>query len=180
MPTFVKTGYWEKTCTTCTGYKGWLNLDQLIITIIDQVVPSLIPTSPITVSKVCTLASGTTTVDSSDRLGYTSATYNYVVSDCTNRRAGTITIVWDSFSNLDWNEVSTVDIGDTSAVTFSVVISGNNVNLVGSLPSSDWKFSFSKVVLPDCCSIPYVSGSNITSESDQDLITEGGLIFITE
>lgn len=176
MPTFVKTGYWEKTCTTCTGYKGWLNLDQLITTIVAQVTPA----SPITVSKVCQLASGTTTIDSSEKLGYTSAMYNYVVSDCTNRRAGTIIVVWDQFGNIDWNEVSTVDIGDTSAVTFSVAISGNSINLVGSLPTLNWKFSFSKVVLPDCCSLPYVSGANITSESNQDLITEGGLIFITE
>jgi hypothetical protein len=30
MPTFIKTGFWEKTCMNCKGYNGWLNLDQLI------------------------------------------------------------------------------------------------------------------------------------------------------
>jgi len=30
MPTFIKTGFWEKTCLNCKGYSGWLNLDQLI------------------------------------------------------------------------------------------------------------------------------------------------------
>jgi hypothetical protein len=30
MPTFIKTGFWEKSCRDCKGYKGWLNLDQLI------------------------------------------------------------------------------------------------------------------------------------------------------
>ena len=30
MPTFIKTGFWEKTCLNCKGYNGWLNLDQLI------------------------------------------------------------------------------------------------------------------------------------------------------
>lgn len=30
MPTFIKAGFWEKTCNPCNGYKGWLNLDQLI------------------------------------------------------------------------------------------------------------------------------------------------------
>lgn len=30
MATFIKAGFWEKLCQKCTGYKGWLNLDQLI------------------------------------------------------------------------------------------------------------------------------------------------------
>lgn len=30
MPTFIKTGFWEKTCQTCNGYKGWLNLDDFV------------------------------------------------------------------------------------------------------------------------------------------------------
>lgn len=30
MPTFIKTGFWEKSCRDCKGYKGWLNLDELI------------------------------------------------------------------------------------------------------------------------------------------------------
>ena len=30
MPTFIKTGLWEKLCAKCTGYKGWLNLDKFV------------------------------------------------------------------------------------------------------------------------------------------------------
>jgi len=30
MPTFIKAGFWEKLCQKCTGYKGWLNLDQFV------------------------------------------------------------------------------------------------------------------------------------------------------
>ena len=30
MPTFIKAGFWEQLCKPCTGYKGWLNLDELI------------------------------------------------------------------------------------------------------------------------------------------------------
>ena len=30
MPTFIKAGFWEKRCNPCTGYKGWLNLDQFV------------------------------------------------------------------------------------------------------------------------------------------------------
>lgn len=30
MPTFIKAGFWETLCKKCTGYKGWLNLDQFV------------------------------------------------------------------------------------------------------------------------------------------------------
>jgi hypothetical protein len=30
MPTFIKAGFWEQLCAQCRGYKGWLNLDELI------------------------------------------------------------------------------------------------------------------------------------------------------
>lgn len=30
MATFIKAGFWEKTCKPCDGYKGWLNLDQFV------------------------------------------------------------------------------------------------------------------------------------------------------
>ena len=30
MATFIKAGFWEQLCKPCTGYKGWLNLDELI------------------------------------------------------------------------------------------------------------------------------------------------------
>ena len=30
MATFIKTGFWEKLCKPCKGYKGWLNLDEFV------------------------------------------------------------------------------------------------------------------------------------------------------
>lgn len=30
MTTFIKAGFWETLCAKCTGYKGWLNLDQFV------------------------------------------------------------------------------------------------------------------------------------------------------
>lgn len=36
MPTFIKAGFWESLCKPCTGYKGWLNLDQFVT---DRAVP---------------------------------------------------------------------------------------------------------------------------------------------
>lgn len=30
MATFIKAGFWEQLCKPCTGYKGWLNLDDFV------------------------------------------------------------------------------------------------------------------------------------------------------
>jgi hypothetical protein len=34
MATFIKAGFWEQLCKPCRGYKGWLNLDQLITSLL--------------------------------------------------------------------------------------------------------------------------------------------------
>ena len=39
MPTFIKAGFWEQLCKPCRGYKGWLNLDNLIADIAGPGVP---------------------------------------------------------------------------------------------------------------------------------------------
>lgn len=39
MATFIKAGFWEQLCKPCRGYKGWLNLDQLIESIAGPGVP---------------------------------------------------------------------------------------------------------------------------------------------
>jgi hypothetical protein len=39
MATFIKAGFWQQLCKPCNGYKGWLNLDQLIESIAGPGVP---------------------------------------------------------------------------------------------------------------------------------------------
>lgn len=34
MATFIKAGFWEKLCKPCKGYKGWLNLDEFVASLI--------------------------------------------------------------------------------------------------------------------------------------------------
>ena len=46
MATWIKAGFWEKLCKPCQGYKGWLNLDELI--------QSLAPPAPEPAYKVYT------------------------------------------------------------------------------------------------------------------------------
>jgi|688.fasta_scaffold476118_2 hypothetical protein len=39
MATFIKAGFWQKLCDPCNGYKGWLNLDQLITDVVGPPIP---------------------------------------------------------------------------------------------------------------------------------------------
>ena len=59
------------------------------------------------------------------------AVWNYSVSDgAGDLRAGTITAAWDaSLDAVTFNEVSTIDLGDTSILTFAVVDTANVVSL---------------------------------------------------
>lgn len=88
-----------------------------------------VSTGSVSGTPVSELDIDTTTVDL-DTLNDTDGTavnWDYVVRNNTtdgNLRAGTITAVWeesDPDSDVEWFEVHTNDIGDTSAVTFNVV-----------------------------------------------------------
>lgn len=83
---------------------------------------------------------GTETVDSfADTLG-DGAVWHYVVKKGANLRAGTITVCWDVTGNtVQYNEVYTNDIGDTSDLTFAVDISGDNVRLRATAASDNWE-----------------------------------------
>jgi len=64
-------------------------------------------------------------------------TWDYVITDGTNMRAGTVTAVWDG-TNVEYNEVSTNDLGDTSGFEFGVSLSGGNISLVSTITSGTW------------------------------------------
>ena len=52
-------------------------------------------------------------------------------------RAGTVMAVWYG-GVVNYADTSTADIGDTSEVTLSVALSGNNVNLQASGSINNW------------------------------------------
>jgi hypothetical protein len=123
--------------------------------------------------KVCTIVSGTSIVDTSERFGYNSVFYNFAIYDCDNYYAGNLTAVWNPNTGVvQFNETSTNSIGNTAGVSISFTIVGNDVNLVITVPTSSWKISFKKTVLEDCCTIPYISGAFITTEAGNPLLTE--------
>jgi hypothetical protein len=84
--------------------------------------PSLNTTSKITANSGTTVAY---TLPSSD---YTSAFFDYSVYGSTGARAGTVMSIW-SGSSVQYNDVSTNDIGDTSDVTMFV----DTTSSIGSL-----------------------------------------------
>lgn len=38
MSIFIKAGFWENLCKSCKGYKGWLNLEELITNIVNSLI----------------------------------------------------------------------------------------------------------------------------------------------
>ena len=68
---------------------------------------------------------------------HTAAFFDYVIKKGTNVRAGVVTACHDG-TNVEFNETSTVDLGDTSDVTLSVDISGTLMRLMATTTSNDW------------------------------------------
>ncbi len=127
--------------------------------------------------KICVIANGTSAVDTTVRIGNNAVFYNFAIYDCTNYYAGTLVAVWSS-GQIEFTETTTSSIGNTAGVSFSFSFVGNTVTLNVTVPSSSWKFSYSKTILPDCCnSTPYVSGAYIITEDgnsppNENIVTE--------
>ena len=66
--------------------------------------------------------------------------FDYVVKNGTNVRAGTITAATDG-TNVEYNEISTVDLGDTSDVKLKVVLSSGDLILQATAISDNWNVS---------------------------------------
>jgi hypothetical protein len=80
---------------------------------------------------------GTEVVLSIQTGSYRSAFFDYVISSGSNARAGTVMSVWGS-SSIDFTETSTNDIGTTTDVTLSTILSGSFVQLRATTLSNNW------------------------------------------
>jgi hypothetical protein len=71
---------------------------------------------------------------------YTAAFFDFVVKKGTNVRSGTVYACHngDTTPLVEFTETSTNDLGDTSDVTLSVDISGDNMRLLATVTSDDW------------------------------------------
>ncbi|MFW6130225.1 MAG: hypothetical protein ACOC56_03500 [Atribacterota bacterium] len=71
--------------------------------------------------------------------GAEAVTWEYMVEDGTNYRSGSIRAVWDSTAaNVEYHEISTQDIGDTTPVTISVDHDSGNIRLRVTTTSNGW------------------------------------------
>jgi hypothetical protein len=94
-------------------------------------VPALYTTNKATVS------TGTTTVHTVLLADYTSAFVDYTISDSTNARSGQIKVVWLN-GQINYTDITTMDIGDTSVFDWDVVINGGNIEFNAVVTSSTW------------------------------------------
>jgi hypothetical protein len=91
----------------------------------------------ITTAKVVQTNSGSFTVYSLPTASYDTAFFEYSVRSGSNARAGTIMAI-QSGSAVNFTETTTTDFGSTSAVSFTVIVTGSNMALTGSSTSGAW------------------------------------------
>jgi hypothetical protein len=83
------------------------------------------------------LASGTQTISTNATSSFTAAFYNYTIASGSNTRAGQFIATWNGGS-IQYMDNSTVDIGSTLPVALTASLSGANVLLTSTLPSTGW------------------------------------------
>ena len=91
----------------------------------------------ITTTKITQTNSGSFTVYSLPTASYDTAFFEYSIKSGSNARAGTIMAIQDG-STVNFTETTTTDIGDTTAVSFTVLVTGSNIALTGSSTSGAW------------------------------------------
>ena len=91
----------------------------------------------ITTAKVTQTNSGSFTVYSLPTASYDTAFFEYSVKSGSNARAGTIMAI-QSGSSVNFTETTTTDFGNTTAVSFTVLVTGSNMALTGSSTTGAW------------------------------------------
>lgn len=91
----------------------------------------------VTTAKVTQTNSGSFTLYSLPTASYDTAFFEYSVRSGSNARAGTIMAI-QSGSAVNFTETTTTDFGNTSAVSFTVVVTGSAMALTGSSSTGAW------------------------------------------
>jgi len=68
---------------------------------------------------------------------YTGCFFDFIIRKNSNLRGGTVYVIHDG-TNVEFTEVSTNDLGDTSDVSFSVDLDNNKIRLLATVTSDDW------------------------------------------
>jgi hypothetical protein len=91
----------------------------------------------ITTTKIVQTNSGSFTVYSLPTASYDTAFFEYSIKSGSNARAGTIMAI-QLGSTVNFTETTTTDFGDTTPVSFTVIVTGSNMALTGSSTSGAW------------------------------------------
>jgi hypothetical protein len=91
----------------------------------------------ITTKKVTMTNSGSFVVYSLPTASYDTAFYDYSIRSGSNARAGQIMAIQEG-SSVIFTETTTTDFGDTTPVSFTVIVSGSNMVLTGSAVTGSW------------------------------------------
>ena len=117
------------TATTASLVNGTVNVTQATIGISGA--PALYTTNKATV------AAGTTTVHSFSSGSYQGTFADYTISDGVNARAGQIQTIFLG-GQLQYNETTTMDVGNTDDFVWQVAISGIDINYNSVVASGTW------------------------------------------
>lgn len=90
-----------------------------------------------TTNKITQTNSGSFVVYSLPTSSYDGAFFDYTVKSGSNARAGQIMAIW-SGSSVNFTETTTTDFGSTTAISFTVVVTGSNFALTGSSTTGSW------------------------------------------
>ena len=91
----------------------------------------------ITTKKVTMTNSGSFVVYSLPTASYDTAFFDYSIKSGSNARAGQIMAI-QSGTSVNFTETTTTDFGNTTAVSFTVLVSGSNMVLTGSAATGSW------------------------------------------
>jgi hypothetical protein len=91
----------------------------------------------ITTKKVTMTNSGSFVVYSLPTASYDTAFFDYSIKSGSNARAGQIMAI-QSGASVNFTETTTTSFGSTTAVSFTVIVSGSNMVLTGSAATSAW------------------------------------------
>ena len=91
----------------------------------------------ITTTKITQTNSGSFVVYSLPTASYDTAFFEYSIKSGSNARAGTIMAI-QSGTSVNFTETTTTDFGNTTPVSFTVVVTGSNMALTGSSTTGSW------------------------------------------
>lgn len=91
----------------------------------------------LTTKKITQTNSGSFIVYSIPTASYDGAFIDYVIKSGSNARAGTIMSTWAG-SSIEFTEVDTMDIGSTTSVSLTMILSGSNAVMTGSSATGSW------------------------------------------